>query len=259
MGIVQIVLEIIFTGGSVSIERLFAKSATIIKGFIKKAGGFADNVLQSLDKLISLIKKGSQNFASFIRQIFDDFFEWLKNIFKSGKADEMLDAIDDIKFINGYSIDKILAIPKGQRPNPFEYLTEFYIKIHLKKFENEGIASRIVLKKDYIKYGIGKPDAGKTEFVALKSEIDDLLKQCKGDANILSETLGIPKEQLEGGLIRIDFRLTDKNKVHLPSGNEFGTNPQWLPGGKLPKGELEAIIETEGMKLNKDYNIKDII
>ena len=96
MGIVQIVLEIIFTGGSVSIERLFAKSAAIIKGFVKKAGSFADDVFRSLDKLISLIKKGADNFASFIRKIFDDFFEWLKNIFKSGKADEVLDGINQI-------------------------------------------------------------------------------------------------------------------------------------------------------------------
>lgn len=93
LGIVQIVLEIIFTGGSVSIERLFTKSAEIIKGFVKKAGSFADDVFRALDKLISIIKKGADNFASFIRQIFDDFFEWLKGLFKSGKADEVLKEI----------------------------------------------------------------------------------------------------------------------------------------------------------------------
>ena len=72
-------------------ERIFAKGANIIEGIAKKAVGFADDVLQSLDKLISLIKKGSQSFASFIRQVLDDFFEWLKGLFKSGKADEVFE------------------------------------------------------------------------------------------------------------------------------------------------------------------------
>ncbi|HEX8574731.1 MAG TPA: zincin-like metallopeptidase toxin domain-containing protein [Flavobacterium sp.] len=83
--------------GLVSIERLFAKSAQIINGFIKKAGNFADDIFKALDKLISLIKKEADHFASFIRQLLDDFFEWLKNLFKSGKADEVLKGKYNIK------------------------------------------------------------------------------------------------------------------------------------------------------------------
>ncbi len=30
----------------------------------------------------------------------------------------------------------------------------------------------------------------------------------------------------------------------MPDGNEFGTNPLWLPGGILPNGKLEAIVKT---------------
>ena len=72
-------------------ERIFAKGANIIKGIAKKAVGFADDVLQSLDNLISLIKKGSQSFASFIRQVLDDFFEWLKGLFKNGNIDDIIE------------------------------------------------------------------------------------------------------------------------------------------------------------------------
>jgi hypothetical protein len=96
LGIVQIVLEIIFTGGSISIERLFAKSSQIINGFIKKAGSFADDVFRALDKLIVIIKKGADHFASFIRQVLDDFFEWLKGLFKSGKEFALGDEIEAI-------------------------------------------------------------------------------------------------------------------------------------------------------------------
>lgn len=33
----------------------------------------------------------------------------------------------------------------------------------------------------------------------------------------------------------------------------------WLPGGKLPTGKLEIIIETEGMQKDIDYVVTDLI
>ena len=44
----------------------------------------------------------------------------------------------------------------------------------------------------------------------------------------------------------------------MPSGNEFGENTQWLPGGKLPTGQLEAVVKTEGLIEDVDYTIKDL-
>ena len=44
----------------------------------------------------------------------------------------------------------------------------------------------------------------------------------------------------------------------MPSGNEFGTNKQWIPGGKLPKGNNEAIIRTDKMKEGVDYIVKTL-
>ncbi|MFN8353082.1 MAG: hypothetical protein U0Y10_01435 [Spirosomataceae bacterium] len=44
----------------------------------------------------------------------------------------------------------------------------------------------------------------------------------------------------------------------MPTGNEFGENSQWLPGGKLPTGQLEAVVKTEGMVKNVDYKVTDI-
>lgn len=53
--------------------------------------------------------------------------------------------------------------------------------------------------------------------------------------------LGIPPTQLqEGALVRIDFKISDRYKVEVPSGNEFGTNDLWLPGGKLPNGKIRS-------------------
>lgn len=44
----------------------------------------------------------------------------------------------------------------------------------------------------------------------------------------------------------------------MPSGNEFGANAQWIPGGILPDEELEAVIRTEGMVEGFDYTITEI-
>ena len=56
----------------------------------------------------------------------------------------------------------------------------------------------------------------------------------------------------------LNVLISDRYKVEVPSGNEFGTNDLWLPGGKLPNGKLESIIKTEGMVKDIDYSIKDI-
>lgn len=161
-----------------------------------------------------------------------------------------------VSFKPKFTQERILAIPKGERPLPSTYLKRKYIKHHLRKFEKEGVASRIVSKNDFVNFGVGKPDKGKTEFVGLKSEIDFLLSLPLIEQ---ANKLGIPVEQLQNGyLLRINFSLSDDYKVFMPSGNEFGANPKWIPGGKLPTGLHEAIIRTEGMKLNVHYFVTNL-
>lgn len=49
-------------------------------------------------------------------------------------------------------------------------------------------------------------------------------------------------------MVRIDFDLSKKDvKIEMPSSNEWGANPQWIPGGILPDENLEVIIKTEGL------------
>lgn len=123
--------------------------------------------------------------------------------------------------------------------------------------KKRGGASRIVTRENYEQYGIGKPDVGKTEFVGKKSEIDGVLKLPLSEQ---SQKLGIPIAQLQGGnILRIDFKLSKKYRVTMPTGNEFGTNNLWIPGGKLPEGNSEAIIKTEGMIKDIDYSVKEIL
>ncbi len=109
--------------------------------------------------------------------------------------------------------------------------------------------SRITKVSDYHEYGVGKPDTMKSEFVSTKGDIDDVISQSDGNMNEIAKQLGIPPEQLQGDvLLRIDFHNPKKLGLQIPSGNEWGANSQWIPGGKLPTGKSEAVISTDGLK-----------
>ncbi|SEM47066.1 filamentous hemagglutinin [Chryseobacterium taichungense] len=141
------------------------------------------------------------------------------------------------------------------RPSPTQCFVPEHVIEHYNLFQKEGTASRIVTKEAFEKYGIGKPGLGKTEFFSRKSDIDDILMLLREEQ---AKKLGIPIKQLEkDGLVRIDFDLSKKDvKIEMPSGNEWGANDQWIPGGILPDGNLEVIIRTEGLIENTHYTIK---
>jgi len=55
--------------------------------------------------------------------------------------------------------------------------------------------------------------------------------------------LGIPAGSWQGKeFVRIDIPNPNASGVRLPSGNESGANPLWIPGGQLPGGKLEAVV-----------------
>ncbi|MFQ2772313.1 hypothetical protein ACK3Y4_16490 [Aeromonas caviae] len=102
---------------------------------------------------------------------------------------------------------------------------------------------------DYHEYGLGKPDAMKSEFVSTKGDIDDVISSSGGSMTDLAKQLGIPPEQLQSDvLLRIDFPNPKKLGLQIPSGNEWGANSQWIPGGRLPSGKSEAVISMEGLQ-----------
>ncbi len=137
----------------------------------------------------------------------------------------------------------ITRIAKGQRPPPSSYLDESYIQSHLGKF-NEG-ASLITKKSTLEKYGrdkIGLPD--NTQFVMPKGQMDEVLVRANGDIAVVERELGIPKGAWQGEeMVRIDVPRPDGLNLRMPSGNEMGANEKWLPGGKLPTGYDEAVID----------------
>ncbi|MCV7252051.1 PE domain-containing protein [Mycobacterium hackensackense] len=159
--------------------------------------------------------------------------------------------------ISREKFDEILATEKGQRPPPETYLPAEYIAEHLQNFEDG--ASRILIRSSYEEYGIGKPDPGRSEFVLTNADAKAMLDESGGDPIKLAQKLGIPEDQLANdSLVIVHFHPTSSYASHMPSGNEWGANDQWLPGGRLPKGDLEAIVHTEDMAKGRDYTVIDI-
>jgi hypothetical protein len=142
-------------------------------------------------------------------------------------------------------LDEITAIDKGARPAPQEYLSPSYIADHLAQFE--GGATRFQLRTGLDKYGPGQVDG--TSFVMPRHEADRLLARTAGDPRALEDALGLPAGQLDGtdALMRVDFADPAELDLRIPSGNEAGANAQWIPGGKLPEGGSEAVIDVGGL------------
>ena len=142
---------------------------------------------------------------------------------------------------------KVMRTSKGQRPDPSTYLKESYIKKHLSHFK-EG-ASRIVSKKNYDRYGGYREDG--TAFVLTKSEADKIIANAAGDKRVLESSLGLPEGSLDSdSLLRIDITNPSELNIRMPSGNEAGANSLWIPGGKLPDGSLEAVIDLKDAPIN---------
>lgn len=137
-------------------------------------------------------------------------------------------------------LDEITAIPKGSRPAPSEYLPAQYVSDHLALFEDG--ATRFQLKSGLDKYGPGQVDG--TSFVMPRAQADELLARTAGDPRALERALGLPEGQLDGQtLMRVDFDRPAELDLRMPSGNEAGANELWIPGGRLPDGSAEAVID----------------
>ncbi|MEX6678594.1 hypothetical protein QWI18_21985 [Pseudomonas sp. W2Oct36] len=143
-------------------------------------------------------------------------------------------------FKKGWTAEDVLAIPQGSRPDPSVYLTPEYMEYHLAQFKNG--ASRVMPVRNFEKYGIGQTDG--TSFIMPHHEVDEIFAKAAGDNRILEQKLGLPEGFLEKDkIVRIDIPSPNELGLRIPSGNEAGANEFWLPGGKLPAGNLEAVID----------------
>ena len=172
----------------------------------------------------------------------DNFGQKVDGQLKSSYRADTVSLIDKY-FRRGMSRKGILMIPKGKRPAPETYLKRRYIRRHLKNFK--AGASCIVSKELLERYhgdSIGKAD--NSQFIMMKSEMDSVLMRSHGDLSRIEHELGIPAGAWKHRvLVRIDIPKPKKLRLRMPSGNEVGANVLWLPGGLLPTGYKEAVID----------------
>jgi hypothetical protein len=92
------------------------------------------------------------------------------------------------------------------------------------------------------KYGPAQRDG--TAFVMPKAQADKLLADAGGDAAKFEEALGLPSGTLQTNpMVRVDIPHPRDLNVRMPRGTEAGANSQWLPGGYLPNGQIEAVVD----------------
>jgi filamentous hemagglutinin len=152
----------------------------------------------------------------------------------------------DTETVHGVSkkiVDTVRAIPKGQRPDPSTYLAKETIDNQLAEFD--GGASYLVSKAAFDRFSKGKDNVGRPDgqFVMSGKQLDALLLKADGDLALIEKELGIPEGSWQGQeFVRIDIPDPRSLSLRLPDGNESGANDLWVPGGKLPTGQLEAVV-----------------
>lgn len=150
--------------------------------------------------------------------------------------------------------DEIIAMPKGSRPDPSEYLPPAYIERHLEQF-TDG-ATRFMPESNLEKYGIAQRDG--TSFVMPKSEADAMIEAVQGNLRAMEDELGLPEGFLDSNtIVRIDIADPKEFNLRIPSGNEAGANEQWIPGGRLPNGASEAVVDGGNIPPD-DYTVTSV-
>lgn len=249
--IIEIVITVFLTGASLTIpvileklsEALFGIFRLAWAGTIKIARTFGNFVVKSIDDVL----KGFQELLKFLKKGWDEFRKFIDDVFNNFKK-TVLKQFKDIEFINGYDIDKILKFEKANRLDPSEYLSARYIKAHLKKFDDGAV--RFTSKTAFQKYGTLGPDGA---FVMPKKNFDEIIKGSKGDLEFIEKALGFEPGYLKGDDIMIAFiKKEDFYELKIPSGNENGANPFWLPGGYTSGKTPEAVMNlTKKVKFNE--------
>ena len=133
----------------------------------------------------------------------------------------------------------LVARDKIDRPDPWSYMSDEAIALHLTKFE-EG-AVRVTTSDLIARFGsLGPSDGG---FVVPYREFADLVAQADDEARPVEEALGLDAGAMATGEIviaRID--RADATGLRMPTGREGGANAGWLPGGHRSDGLSEAVM-----------------
>ena len=231
-------------------ESRLARESSKFRQYVAKEKSIIDSWNQNTSKFkmynMDDLAKPKYNREQILRNIEESRLARESSNFKQYVAKEYALA-EEIRYKN-YWNEPILQIPKGSRPDPKTYVNSEYLTKHFAEFD-EG-ATVIQTESAYTHYSeangfVGVPDDN-TLFVMPTKYADKVIKNSNGNINYIEEKLGFPKGYFKygGGLVRIDIEDLSDLDLRLPSGNETGANPLWIPGGETSGGVPEAILNT---------------
>lgn len=103
-------------------------------------------------------------------------------------------------------------------------------------------------------------DRPEWQFVMTKTQMDCILARSNGDMTLIEAELGIPAgDWQKNEMVIIEILDPNKHNVRIPTGREDGANEQWLPGGKLPAGLDEAVIDAVPEGSYKELSIVEAV
>ncbi|MFC7431516.1 MULTISPECIES: hypothetical protein [unclassified Agrococcus] len=176
------------------------------------------------------------------------------------RADKMQGDADAIRDLDRFDhmpddLAAVHAMDNGSRPHPSTYFSEEDLDDHVSRFQNGG--TRFMPRANVEKYGPAQADG--TSFLMSTDEVDRMLIETGGDQELMERALGLNPGDLDGDLVRVDVPNPFDHGIRMPSGNERGANEHWLPGGTLPGGISEGVIDGGGLVRDVDYSVQDFV
>ena len=186
------------------------------------------------------------------RQLIEQYRSWGLSPSDSVQILEISENAPKIKYVKDtYTAQEIIEIEpdpgKGiYRPDVEDYLTEDYIKAHIRQFKNGVSKFQKFKPNETWRNGI-VGDKNGNSFWLSKKHADIIEKVANGDNRLFEKLLGFDEGYFgDGPIYRLDVspEVVAQKGVFMPTGNEDGANEWWRPGGRTyPGGIPEAVMK----------------
>jgi len=200
------------------------------------------------------------------KQLIEKYRSWGISPTDSVQILEISENAPKIKYIkDSYTEQQILGIEpdpdKGIfRPDVEDYLTENYIKVHIQQFKKGVSRFQIYKPNETWQNGIVGGEDG-TSFWISKKNADILEKVANGDNRLFEKLLGFDEGYLgDGPIYRLDVspEVVAQKGVYMSTGNEYGANKWWRPGGRTYPGGIPEVIMRDISTARGEHTWKEI-
>lgn len=132
-----------------------------------------------------------------------------------------------------------------------DHLNICFVKIVMVDIWNTKFEGGVTKISSTAPVGTAGPQGG--TFIMPKTVTDNIISNSGGSISKFEELLGLERGTLGTNPVRVD--VSSPSGLRIPSGNELGTNTQWIPGGYTSGGIPEVIIDSPTVGT---YSVKSI-